>query len=89
MLRAAYNIIVYTYDVIKNLIPERNSKRDKKYLSKVLVIFKLPPKIGERIKIDRIGIKKYTNIFFLSDHLHKILLNLMLMLPDLKLKLLA
>ena len=51
-------------DVIKNLIPERNSIRDKKYLSKVSVIFKLPPTIVEGIETNRIGIKKLTNVYF-------------------------
>ena len=51
-------------DVIKNLIPERKSIRDKKYLSKPSLIFKLPPTIVEGIETNRIGIKKLTNIFF-------------------------
>ena len=50
-------------DVIKNLIPERNRIRDKKYLSKVSVIFKLPPTIVEGIETNRIGIKKLNNVY--------------------------
>ena len=49
---------------MKNLIPERNSIKDKKYLSKVSVIFKLAPTIVEGIETNRVGIKKLTNIFF-------------------------
>ncbi len=56
-------LFFFINDVIKNLIPERKSIRDKKYLSKVSLIFKLAPTIVDGIETNKIGIKKLTNIF--------------------------